>query len=64
MHEDFFKILFNKGLTKIIHEKTRSHHTTPTNPIMGENHANRALSGNTKIPHQLEIRNHIPQDAL
>jgi hypothetical protein len=50
MHEDFFKILFNKGLTKIIHEKTRSHHTTPTNQIMSEDHANMALSGNTKNP--------------
>jgi hypothetical protein len=36
--------LFNKGQTKIIHQKIRSHHTTPTNLTTSEAHVNRALS--------------------
>jgi hypothetical protein len=50
----FFIILFHKGLTKMIHPKTQSHHATPTHPIMSEKHANRVLCPeNLKTPHQL-----------
>jgi hypothetical protein len=58
MHTTLFIILFNKGLTKIIHQKPRSHHATSTHPVMSENHANRALCPkNMKIPHQLRTGN-------
>jgi hypothetical protein len=38
IHTPFFINLFNKGQTKEYASKTSRHHTTPTNPTMGEDH--------------------------
>jgi hypothetical protein len=50
----FFIILFNKGLTKIIHQNTRSNHATPIDQTTKGDHANKALfPDHAKAPHQL-----------
>jgi hypothetical protein len=43
IHAAYSIHLFNKGQPKSMHQKTRSLHTTPTDPAMGEDHAIRAL---------------------
>jgi hypothetical protein len=43
MHTAFFINLFDIDRTKDIYQKTRSLHTTPTDPTIGKDHVNRAL---------------------
>ena len=67
MHTAFFIKLFNKELTEMIHQKTRSHHTTPTNLTKREDHVNRALcTENNEIPPPASNRelSHTPRRPL